>query len=572
MIEFDPFELEEKALASRVKRAARAVASRRGGAGKARKVSKRAGKRPEYDGDNDGFITNPLTGQDDIPWNKATETAEEAIAKFFGGKVPERRQTIGETAKPKPDTMPAAPEKRREALTGPPAQRVTDATKPMRDGAAPSKPEPVKPAKPSTAPAKPPKVGEIVQGQAPDGKPAERPPLPPAAPAAPTANVPLPAFEWPRHSDGKLKEVEELTDEEIETGARAWWDYFRATKDPAAEKVHEKLSVENMNRAYDRMMERRKAAEEEEEARTRSWKLFGRWYPHKGWRYPRESQHFEGAEIHGRLSGEGAGELEVINLDAILPGEDGFAVIGLLYDPDSDTYIEYDSADHPHRTVEDAMKYAEDVIDALQRGDESVDAFEPDKRPNPNQISEESSLPTTKPWQIPNRDNKPAKGKNGPLGEKARVHNPVPAQLEEARKLFAEKWADRRRTDNAASNIEFADDRITELRLLERQMWESAMQDYPGLEEAWSMSADEFARWAKKNGLVDSLSEGRDYHEELLALWDQLAADQEEIGGMITEINNAKTKMIEQWDERAEAGNPNYPYKWADSGLARYHD
>ena len=36
-----------------------------------------------FDGDNDGFITNPFTGKDEIPWNKAEETREEAIERFF---------------------------------------------------------------------------------------------------------------------------------------------------------------------------------------------------------------------------------------------------------------------------------------------------------------------------------------------------------------------------------------------------------------------------------------------------------------------------------------------------------
>lgn len=40
-------------------------------------------ERVAYDGDNDGFITNPFTGKDEIPWNKGKETREEAIDRFF---------------------------------------------------------------------------------------------------------------------------------------------------------------------------------------------------------------------------------------------------------------------------------------------------------------------------------------------------------------------------------------------------------------------------------------------------------------------------------------------------------
>lgn len=53
--------------------------------------------RPEYDGDADGFITNPLTGRDEIPWAKDRETPEEAIKRFFGGQVP---QSIGSMSQP----------------------------------------------------------------------------------------------------------------------------------------------------------------------------------------------------------------------------------------------------------------------------------------------------------------------------------------------------------------------------------------------------------------------------------------------------------------------------------------
>lgn len=62
---------------------------------KAFKFGRRAGRgirrlidRPRWDGDGDNMITNPLTGRDEIPWNPAKETAEEAIERFM-------RQTPG---------------------------------------------------------------------------------------------------------------------------------------------------------------------------------------------------------------------------------------------------------------------------------------------------------------------------------------------------------------------------------------------------------------------------------------------------------------------------------------------
>jgi len=572
-------------------------------------------KRPEYDGDNDGFITNPLTGEDDIPWNKAKETAEEAIAKFFGGKVPERRETIGEAVeraqrrmrpidgsgrlKPEDLDLPALPRSRPTDGSGRPKPadladndlpeltgRVSDEARryladpnfkprevPIYRGAEPGgKPAAAPGGKPAAAPGgkKPqkPTVGNIVQSPSEAGTPGVRPPLP-----APTAPQPQPSiadnpWTWPRNADGKMKELGELSDQELDEALGYWKslneeNQQRAVSSPPVIKLIADIEQEQTKR-------RRAAEAAESEARSSLWDRFSKWFPSSRWKYPRDSHFYYGAESHGRLRGE-MGVLEVIEADAVLPGEDGFIVIGEIYDPDSDEFIGYDSSDTPSRSVEDAMKYAEDILDALDRGDDSVDAFDPDNRPNPNQISEESSLPTTRPWQLPNPNNKPAKGKDGPLGEKARTHGPIPRMLEDARKLFAEKWQDRRRNENLQENIQFADDRITELRLLNERMWDQAMQDFRGLEEAWNMSADDFARWAKRNRLVDSLSEGRDYHEELMALWDQLALDQEEIGGMIAEIDAAKTRFISQWNERNEAGNPNFPYSWADSGLARYH-
>jgi len=68
------YEFEEKALGGAGKRAIRKI----------RKI----GKRPKFDGDSDGFITNPFTGRDEIPWFKDRETPDDALKRFFGGKLP----------------------------------------------------------------------------------------------------------------------------------------------------------------------------------------------------------------------------------------------------------------------------------------------------------------------------------------------------------------------------------------------------------------------------------------------------------------------------------------------------
>ena len=76
-------EIERKGLGKWFGRARRAATPRGGGRGFRRRLEK-----PKFDGDNDNFITNPLTGVDDIPWQKDRETPDEAIKRFFGGRMP----------------------------------------------------------------------------------------------------------------------------------------------------------------------------------------------------------------------------------------------------------------------------------------------------------------------------------------------------------------------------------------------------------------------------------------------------------------------------------------------------
>jgi HK97 family phage prohead protease len=108
-----PFDLaggqQEKALFRRAKRGARRAGIPGGGGRGKRKLRGGAPDKPAYDGDNDGFITNPLTGRDEIPWNKDTESPEEAINKFFrrGGATRKR----GLTGKP----IEARPKQRQQA-------------------------------------------------------------------------------------------------------------------------------------------------------------------------------------------------------------------------------------------------------------------------------------------------------------------------------------------------------------------------------------------------------------------------------------------------------------------------
>lgn len=88
-------ELERKGLGKWFGRARRAASPKGGGRGFRRRIEK-----PKFDGDNDNMITNPLTGVDEIPWQKDRETPDEAIKRFFGGRMPAQgastAATIGE--------------------------------------------------------------------------------------------------------------------------------------------------------------------------------------------------------------------------------------------------------------------------------------------------------------------------------------------------------------------------------------------------------------------------------------------------------------------------------------------
>ena len=77
--------IEEKAIFRRGRRAAGRVGGGRGGRGGRGRRGGSSMDRPSYDGDGDGFITNPVTGRDEIPWNKDRESPEEAIRRFFAG-------------------------------------------------------------------------------------------------------------------------------------------------------------------------------------------------------------------------------------------------------------------------------------------------------------------------------------------------------------------------------------------------------------------------------------------------------------------------------------------------------
>lgn len=74
--------------------------------GRKRNLPKKRVDPVSYDGDDDGKITNPLTGADEIPWNRESETPDEAIARFFGGSQP--RRSVQDIASSRPTSSQPA--------------------------------------------------------------------------------------------------------------------------------------------------------------------------------------------------------------------------------------------------------------------------------------------------------------------------------------------------------------------------------------------------------------------------------------------------------------------------------
>jgi hypothetical protein len=175
--------------------------------------------------------------------------------------------------------------------------------------------------------------------------------------------------------------------------------------------------------------------------------------------------------------------------------------------------------------------------------------FEWPDDPVPVEVAQEAAN-SGRTWQVP-VPNKPARSPNGQaLGAKERTHNNIPRSLDDARELFAQKWLDRRRTDNLAENIDWAEDRITELEAMLDRLNDEYLNNFPGFEDGYYMNAAEYARKAVDEGWVDSIAEGLLLHEELMDAWDQFNADQIEIEGMIQSINIDAQNMRKQFDKR----------------------
>ena len=653
---------------------------KRSGVGRIRNSARKLLKRPAYDGDGDGFITNPFTGRDEIPWNREVESAEDAIKKFFGGKLPAalNRDFLDDRKTPfagklkvsklrRGDIVPDGFHRGIDSGSGKQFQiakisklgdgrtRIgyVDLADPKRsiqyrdigeDFVVPNVRRPIEkettirepgkfpklPKYPAQGtnlgpydlrpedrqrfgglelPGRPPKTG-VVSGQS------DQPKLPIASQRA---AEPEKTYTWPMGSNGRLKPVETLSDDELKEATQflngipesnrgdavkkmlgyvAQENNRRATKPESSlsdksipemfdmidrgEITYEDIAREQLLRRYGakspskdeieslaREIRESRASAEFEDHRKTMWEKFKTWIPSMFWKggLPGGQGKFTSASdqvTHERWRSDYI--VADIMDDPDNPGK--FTIGGRIWDWANDQWDEYffsDTADE-FESIEDAQKYIEDLDGLLEDG---FDISDPDQPfPDIDQISRslpDVDKPTGKSWKVPNRDNEPAKGRirKRLFGNRERSHNFIPQNLEEARRLFTDKWNGRRRNEDMKDRIDYFEDQITELRALHDRMWDEWEMQLGGvMNDAWAMDAVDFAKMARDQGMVDTIQEGLTLHEEIMDAWDQVAADQEEIGMMISELVESRQRVIKQWNDKNSRGVPGFEEPW----------
>lgn len=364
----------------------------------------------------------------------------------------------------------------------------------------------------------------------------------------PGPNAPRPEpFNWPKNERNQVKEVQELTDEELSAAITYWSKVpFNEQNSPGIRNLINALIDENARRR-----------EERNKPMERPQGLIDRFLSKLNWRgagreSPAGNRSVESARTEN-------GRYWIIEADdfGMTPGK--FMVEFEYRRWNGDTG--YDDQSPEFDTIEQAQEWIEKLEKELEDGgDPEDDDFNwPDAPASQEEVAE--AVSTGRTWEV-RVPNKPAKGKNGPLGSKERSHNFIPAALDDARSLFAEKWADRRRTQNIDENIEAARDRINELEILRERAENAYINNFPGFEEGYSMSAGEYAREAVRQGWVDTIGEGLLLHEELMDAWDQLGNDLTEIDGMIGSVQEDLDSFIDKANQKYEAGNPDFPEEY----------
>lgn len=435
--------MQEKAAVGSFRRSRNTIAA---AAKKAKTSRAKPRKRVDpvsYDGDNDGKITNPLTGADEIPWNREAESPQEAIAKFFANR---------------------------------------------RTGAQPKKPEPKQ-----------------------------------TATQVPGAPKQMPA--WPRTEGGELAKIKDLDDATLSNMIDFWSNNDSTKNNDAVKKLLGNMRRENTKRQA-AAEKRRRDAKNQQEAFTPT-------YPDKWSGQGKEGQslYAEGSTALDRFR---SSYISADIVDGTDIGEDGgYAVVG-EYRSDWDDGFYFDDG-ATFNSVEDAMSYLEQLETQLRDGDDPLDS--------------EFAFPSTGAVTA---------------GESVIDENPQPgiegsAILNDAYDLFTQQWLDKRRNENIEDNIREADWRMDELRQMMESLQVMYAEFYPDFESAYYMSAGEYANWALRSGYVDSLSEGRQVHKEIMNAYDEMGEEQEIITDMIDTIRSDKEYFINQWNARHDGGNSLFP-------------
>ena len=614
--------IEEKAIFRRGRRAAGRVGGGRGGRGGRGRRGGSSMDRPSYDGDGDGFITNPVTGRDEIPWNKDRESPEEAIRRFFAGggrglrpsKQPKatplsdkdrgvqafagfdkiklgdvlpdnyddaskklgaprwqilainRRQDgayelkLGDLSASRPGnrrTVVFAGDQqfpnvsrpnqlrvqRGETVQDSQGRRMGIEPFEVEDGMMPPfQPRPVSGRRPQERAGQGTSQATDTRGRTDqfDG-PGRRPE---STRNAEKPNTPAP-FNWPKDENNRVKEVGNLTDEELAAALNYWQSV------PASEKAAP--GIRNLVNALEREDAQRKARASQNAQPMSMLDRVKRAVNWKGWS--------KGAPSGAKAVDYGKGDYGrywVVDADQA-GGTPGKYVIEGQYSYDYLGNVEYFDGWPEFDTPEEAMEWAEKFEQAFDDGNifpEDPDFEWPDD-PTPS-VEDQAAINEGRSWQV-RVPNKPAKGKNGSLGRKERSHNFISSALDDARALFAQKWLDRRKNNNIEQNIEFADDRLNELEILSDKHSRQFVNNFPGFEEGYNMSPVEYARMAVDQGWVDTIAEGMLLHEELLDAWDQHDADLQEIGNMMDEIRTDRQKFVDQFNNKYDEGNPDFP-------------
>ena len=683
------YDLEEKALFGRGRKSSRRV----------RKIL----KRPKFDGDADGFITNPLTGRDEIPWFKDRgESAEDAIKRFFGGKLPrgisgdmlnDNKTPFRGKAKAsqlkRGDVLPDGFDKGIDRRTGeeyqvvkiskldngktrlhvvklgdpqrmarpidiPDLLEIPNVKRPL---AAPMTRESGLPSLTSSSPKKTPTGTNFGPY---DLRPEDRQKFPgivptaqkPTKPARPAESVQPDkiAYTWPKGDDGRLKPVDGMSDNEL-TEAKKFFNGLTQgdSSKPAVSKmaslVNDEVNKRRIAKAdsawrwpkdengrdleiwnltdsqlddaiaafqkfeddgqlqgglkyvkYElgklRDSRRSKAAQaqadlvedirlqniikrtetrEYEDARRSMWDKFKQWVPHRIWKGGRDESYFDPSrEAFDRWRTDNM-KVDIVESEND-PGK--FALIGHLYNPATGKWVQdfwdgYGGDQGDFKSVEDAMKYIEDLDDLLDDpARDDFDVIDEDfPWPEINVISKnmpEEDGPSGKDWKTPVGTNEPAlsnKTRGKLLGKRSRTHNYIPEALDRARDWFKERWNDRRTNANLDERISFAKDRRLELARLNEQVfneWEEYFGGYDVMDKAWHSKAETFAKWARENNLVDSVSEGMSLYEEVMDAWEQMGEDQDELGEMLDLIEDEISRLTKQWDDKHSRNVPGF--------------